>query len=156
TFDDGTTETNYALRGPNGEESRLLFHTAPDITPGARLAVWGAEAGDAIDVSRVRVVGDAEQGLPLIGVPPVTPRKMCVALVDIGGGLGSLTAASVSSAFFDGSKSVNAFYQENSYGKNSLAGTVTGPYSFSMTTCDTTGMGNAIRPQLGTCDQYAY
>src|SRR5215510_9911628 len=69
TFDDGTTETNYALRGAAGEERCLLFRTAPDITPGARLAVWGVEAGDAIEVSSFRVVADTPQALPLIGVP---------------------------------------------------------------------------------------
>src|SRR5262245_6450560 len=71
TFDDGTTETNYALRTASGEERRLLFHTAPDITPGAKLAVWGTQAGDAIEVSKFSLASDGEQGLPLIGVPPV-------------------------------------------------------------------------------------
>src|SRR5215510_8302649 len=78
TFDDGTTETNYALRVADGNERRLLFHTAPDIAPGSRLAVWGDAAGDALEVSKFRVVADLETSLPLIGVPPATPRKMCV------------------------------------------------------------------------------
>ena len=40
--------------------------------------------------------------------------------------------------FHTGPKSVNAYYQENSYGQDSLGGKVLGPFDYSMSDCGTT------------------
>jgi MYXO-CTERM domain-containing protein len=47
-------------------------------------------------------------------------------------------------------KSFASFYFESSYGKYSVTGAVVGPFPFTMTSCDTTGMAAAIEPQIGT------
>ena len=54
-------------------------------------------------------------------------------------------------------KSFAAYYNEVSYGKYQVTGTVIGPYPFSMTTCDTTGMYKAIEPMItGTYNHLIY
>src|SRR5437870_3108574 len=60
TFDDGTTEHQYALRaaGDDGDERRLLFPTPPELPSGTLIDVWGdAEPrGDGLMVTRVEPV----------------------------------------------------------------------------------------------------
>jgi hypothetical protein len=176
TFDDGTTETRYFLRDANGDEKRLVLGAdlaakgaSFDLPSGTKLKVWGSAGADEIDVTSFQIAAPAvdpgqdigSQSSALVGVTPVAPRKMCVFLVDLGGGLGTITADTVSAAFFTGSKSVNAFYEENSYGKNGLVGKVVGPYPYTMTACansDTNAMATAMKAKLApeTCDQYGY
>ena len=84
-------------------------------------------------------------------------RKMAVVLVDTGGGMGTITAATAGAAFFTGAKSENAYYRENSYGIQGLDGKVLGPLSYAMSGCDTDGMAKAIKAQITEAfDQYAY
>jgi hypothetical protein len=169
TFDDGSSDTRYFLRDGEGNEKHLILHDRGiDFPSGTRLKVWGTVIGDSIDVSSFKVAADVDpsqeigsQSSALVGVAAATPRKMCVFLVDLGGGLGTITADSVNAAFFSGSKSVNAFYQENSYGKNSLTGKVVGPFPYTLTACanaDTRAMATAMKAMIApeTCDQYGY
>ena len=80
-------------------------------------------------------------------------------LVDLGSGV-NLTPAQAqaylsSQAATD--KSFAAYYNEVSYGKYQVTGSVIGPYPFSMTTCDTTGMYKAIEPMItGTYNHLIY
>src|SRR5258706_3402394 len=168
SFDDGTSETRYFLRDATGAERRLTFPSAPDVAPGQKISVRGIESRDSLDVSSFHIVTSADEPLgelgtvasPLIGVEAGAPRKFCVALVDIGGGLGKLTQDAVDQQFFSGPKSVNAFFKENSYGKDSVEGKVFGPYSYTFSACsgsDTSTMASSIKAQMGeTCDQYAF
>jgi hypothetical protein len=167
SFDDGRSETRYFLRDTNGAERRLSFLVPPDLAPGTALRVHGTEAADGIDVTSYTVAppdvpasGLGTVSSPLIGVEADAPRKFCVAMVDIGGGLGKITQDAIDQQFFSGTKSVNAFFQENSYGRNSVDGKVFGPYQYTFNACagsDTSTMATAIRNQMGeTCDQYAF
>src|SRR6266542_6242046 len=117
------SETRYFLRDADGNRRRLVFHGSPPVAPGAHIRVWGTEMRAAYDVTSFKVVvpsGDPEsiasQSSPLIGVDAQAPRKFCVVLVDLGNGLGSITAQSAAAQFFTGTRSVNAYYRENSYG----------------------------------------
>jgi MYXO-CTERM domain-containing protein len=168
TFDDGTSETRYFLRDAAGAERALKFSAPPDVAPGSRVSLRGVETKDGFEVTDLHLVTSADEhagGLgtvssALIGVEAAAPRKFCVAMVDIGGGLGKLTEDAIAQQFFDGPKSVNAFFKENSYGKQSVEGKVFGPYSYTFNGCagsDTSAMATAIRNQMGeTCDQYAF
>jgi hypothetical protein len=168
TFDDGTSQTRYFLRDAVGAERALVFATPPDVAPGAKVSVHGIETRDGLEVTNLHVVTSADEhtgelgavSSPLIGVEAAAPRKFCVAMVDIGGGLGKLTQDAIAQQFFDGPKSVNAFFKENSYGQQSVEGKVFGPYPYTFNGCagsDTSAMATAIRSQMGeTCDQYAF
>ena len=170
TFDDGTTDTSYFLRDADGAEKRLVLHDGVlDAPSGTKLKVWGTASSEQIDVSSFKIVTQeidpsqeiGSQSSALIGVTPATPRKMCVFLVDLGAGLGSITADTVNTAFFSGAKSVNAFYQENSYGKNGVVGKVVGPFPYTLSACantDTRAMATAMKAKIApeTCDQYGY
>ena len=59
TFDDGTSETRYFLRDATGDEHRLFFETDPDLTPGARVKVWGAPTSEGLRVARFKASLDA-------------------------------------------------------------------------------------------------
>ena len=169
TFDDGTSDTSYFLRDAAGSERRLRFATAPDLPTGARISVKGLETAEALEVTSYHLVTSASDpsgelgtiSSPLVGVEAAAPRKFCVAMVDLGGGLGTkLTEESINQQFFEGPTSVNAFFKENSYGRNSVVGKVYGPYDYTLTACansDTSAMATSIRTQMGeTCDQYAF
>ena len=99
------------LRDADGAEKRLVLHDGVlDAPSGVKLKVWGTVNGDEIDVSSFKIVTQeidpsqeiGSQSSALIGVTPATPRKMCVFLVDLGGGLGTITADTVNTAFFTG------------------------------------------------------
>jgi MYXO-CTERM domain-containing protein len=168
TYEDGRGETLYFLRSAAGAERKLTFHSVPDVAPGSRIAVWGHETSEEIDVENFRVDLAPDEGLggtgsSLIGVTPDPPRKVCAYHVTISGGMQDplINGAAVDDAFFNptGTKSVNAFLRENSYGKTSLAAnkSVSGTYMMP-TSCDIIGLANAVRPNNSdpTCEQFAF
>jgi hypothetical protein len=169
TFDDGTSETRYFLRDKEGDERRLLFDRAPDVDPGTRLRVWGSARADTFEVRRftraptVEGMGIGTSASSLIGVPPAAPRMMCVAQVVVNGGppAANLGVEQIEQQFHVGPKSVNAYYQENSYGKDSVGGKTYGPIHYPMPSCDTSGMSKSVKntfAQLGFtgCDQWSF
>ena len=168
TFEDGTSETRYFLRDAKGDERRLHFASAPEVDPGTRLRAWGNARGEAFEVSRftrggVESTGIGTSAAPLIGVPPAPPRMMCVAQVVVNGGppAANLGLEQIEQQFHVGPKSVNAYYQENSYGKDSLGGKTYGPLYYPMPTCDTSGMARNVKSafaQLGFsgCQQWSF
>ena len=91
--------------------------------------------------------------------PATSPDSYALVLVDLGSGV-NLTAAQAqaylsSQAATD--KSFAAYYNEVSYGKYQVTGSVIGPYPFSMSTCDTSGMYKAIEPMItGTYNHLIY
>lgn len=120
---DGTSRTSHHLvDGPNEVEVVL-----PEGTQIAR---------DSI----VRAFGDVEDGVlalddfeivagpptPLIEADPFAPRRIAVVLTFWGGG--GLPNGEARQDMFLSERSTNVFYEENSYGREKLAGEVFGPY----------------------------
>src|SRR5689334_15905195 len=165
-FDDGTTETRYMLKDAAGVETKLHFSAEPKVEPGSRIHVWGGPTGDGIRVDQYRVATRAgadleSQAQPKIGTTPQPARDVCPALVNISGGSSTtITVASIDAQFHTGAKSINAFYIENSYGKNSVTGKTYGPLDYSMTTCDTSGLTKALKPMVqamdANCKQFSW
>jgi hypothetical protein len=165
-LEDGTTDTYYALRDAAGNEQKLLFDGQPDLDPGARVKIWGRRENDALRVTTYKAsqrdIGDnlRSQGSALIGTAPRAPRKVCPVLVEINGGKGpaNVTIDSIQSQFLEGPSSVNAFYIENSYGKDSLTGKTYGPFPWTaQSDCDTNVLANGLRSMIpDTCDQYQW
>ena len=168
SFDDGTSETRYFLRDSKGDERRLAFDAAPSVDPGTRLRVWGTASGDTFQVSRF-TRATAESGGPRNGLfgadrrAAPAPRIMCVAQVVMNGGppAANLSVEAIEQQFHVGPKSVNAYYQENSYGRDSLGGKTYGPLPYTMTTCDTSGLAKSVKTtfqQLGFtgCQQWSF
>jgi hypothetical protein len=164
TFENGTSETRYFLRDGAGGERKLVFAEEPDVAPGTRLKVWGIVEGDGLRVAKFAAASEASTGNvgrqaePLIGVPPAAPRILCPVVVNVGGG-GSLTVDKAETQFHVGPTSVNAYYLENSYGKNSVGGKTYGPFTYNMASCDTMGLADTLRqmvPASDGCDQYAW
>jgi MYXO-CTERM domain-containing protein len=163
---DGTSETRYFLRDANGDERRLSFAAAPEVEPGARLRVRGLANGETFDVDRYdRVAPAGANGAAaseLIGIPAEPPRVMCVAQVVMNGAAAaSVTIEAIEQQFHAGPKSVNAYYQENSYGKNSVGGKTYGPFPYSMSSCDTAGLAKSVKATMSSlgvtgCTQYSF
>jgi hypothetical protein len=160
TFDDGNSETQYFLRTSAEDELRLILESEPELAPGTAVKVWGDQKAGYVQVTRMEAAHSGglqalEQGLA--GNTAKPSHKMAVVLVDNGAGVSPLTVDGLNQSFFTGANSVNAFYQENSYGINGLDGKVLGPFMYPMTTCDTRGMATAMRAMTTeTFDQFAY
>jgi MYXO-CTERM domain-containing protein len=165
-YDDGTTETRYMLKNAAGEETRLHFSMEPTIAPGSHIHVWGGPTSDGIRVEQYKVAarptGDIEsQAQPKINPTPRAPRDVCPALVQISGGTGTITIDQIEQQFHVGPKSVNAFYIENSYGKDSVVGATYGPLDYTAAAgCDTNGLTKALKPMIQAqdpnCKQFSW
>jgi MYXO-CTERM domain-containing protein len=165
-LEDGTSETRYMLRNEAGDEQRLLFDTEPDVEPGAKLHVWGSQTGDALHVSTFKRafrgnlsgIGSVTQELAM--PTPRAPRNVCSVLVAINGGAApaAITLDSIEAQFHTGPTSVNAYYQENSYGKDSIGGKTYGPLPYTAANnCDNAGLTKALRPMItDPCAQYSW
>ena len=86
--------------------------------------------------------------------PPTYPAPAtdtyALVLVDLGSGV-NVTADSATKTMFSSTpsdKSFASYYAEVSYGQYTVTGDVIGPFSYTMTTCDTTGMYQAIEKQI--------
>jgi MYXO-CTERM domain-containing protein len=166
-YDDGTSDTSYFLRDAAGNERRLRFPTLqePDITPGETVKVWGKEIADAIEVNAIKIAARLTRGndigsqsSELIGRPAKPVRTICPIQVSVNGGTPP-TADSSAAAWLTGPKSDNAYHFENSYGQVSLQGKVYGPFSYTMSGCDTSGLASALRamvPAADGCQHYAW
>ncbi|MES1210483.1 MAG: MYXO-CTERM sorting domain-containing protein, partial [Pseudomonadota bacterium] len=95
---------------------------------------------------------------PATYAAPATDSYALV-LVDLGKGVNVTTASGQTTVFANGptDKSFANYYKEVSYGKYQVTGDVIGPFPYSMTTCDTTGMYQAIEPMItGTYNHLIY
>jgi hypothetical protein len=163
-FADGRRETMYVLRSGAGEERTLVFEGHPDLDPGVKLKVWGTATADAIRVDRyetaTRVSGSlGSVSSELINPTPQAPRIFCPVVVTINNGAvpANLGVAQTEAQFHSGPTSVNAYYIENSYGRNGIGGKTYGPFNYNMSGCDTSGLASAIRPMIpDKCDQYGF
>ena len=157
-FIDGHSERRHALRLYDGTEVPLLLDAA-SVTEGAgtgdRVRVHGQTETGGFRVQSLELVADepADAEAPVTYASPPSPDTYALVLVDISGtdaGV-NVSQAQGQKAMFSSTpsdKSFASFYFESSYGQYSVTGDVIGPYSYSMTTCDTTGMYQAIEPQI--------
>jgi hypothetical protein len=143
---------------------RLGFRDEPDLAPGDRVRVWGTESGDELLVGhfeRLSPETGASNGSvdPIVrALTSVTPQTVnnAVVLVDVGGGV-NLTMASATSTFFSPGKNFANQYNLNSFGGQSYVGDVLGPFSYSMSGCDWSGLATAMRAKVtGTYDHILY
>jgi MYXO-CTERM domain-containing protein len=158
-FEDGHSERWHALKPLGGGEVKLAFDTPPQLVTGSKIRVTGDMVSEALHVSNVEVLSAPEQAAPPTIEAPPSPDTYGLVLVDLGGGV-NIDAGAAQTTMFSSNpadKSFASFYFESSYGKYSVTGAVLGPFQFSMTTCDTTGMEQAIEPQItGTYNHLIY
>ena len=157
-FNDGHSEWWHVVRTASGRELRLDFDTPPGVATGSQISVRGEVTQDAtgerlrvraMDVLPAQTIGEAA-GEPATYAAPTTDTFALV-LVDLGNGVKNVTPAQGQTDLFGAGatdKSFANYYKEVSYGKYQVTGDVIGPFPFSMTTCDTTGMYKAIEPMI--------
>lgn len=161
-FDDGVSETLYALR--SGEQERpLLFAAPPSAALGGSVRVWGRPTELGIEVERLEVLapsaGTGRSSQRLVGADAFPSRRFALALVDIGGGINIDPAQAASTMFGIEPEqgSVRKYFREVSYGRQDIEGEVFGPFEYNLNGCDTRGLVNAIRPQIpGEFDHYLW
>jgi hypothetical protein len=161
-FDDGATETQYALR-IGEDERRLVFADPPTSKIGDTVRIWGPSTELGIEVERLLVLSQATSTgrlrQPLIGAEPFPNRSFALALVDIGGGVNVDAEAATATMFGTDPQagSIRRYFREVSYGRQDIDGQVFGPFDFAMNGCDSRGLVNAIRPQIpGAFDHYLW
>ena len=128
SFPDGTSETSHWLVR-DGEAVELDVSPAdhPELVAGNRLRVTGRRIGaDRFAVQRLALVTSRTE--PLIDPEPRTSRRVAFVMVHWGDQPTSPTAGEVTNKMFRSNTSVNAFYQQNSYGKDKIVGDVFGWY----------------------------
>jgi MYXO-CTERM domain-containing protein len=169
-FDDGHSERWQTLRQANGQELRLDFDAPPSVTSGQkvwikgdlvadkRLHVTAIETGTALTAARVGGALSADD--PEL-IPAPTTDSYAIVLVDLGGGVNTTAAQAqarlTSTVLAD--RSFATYYNESSYGKYNVTGTVLGPYPFTMTTCDNNGtsaMATAIEALMTAAGTPSY
>ena len=151
---DGTTEWWHAVRTASGREVRLDFDTPPFTATGTQVRIVGDMVGANMHVASLEgipAVDIAAEGEPTTYAAP-SPDSYALVLVDLGSGVNITAAQGMTylSSTTPSDKSFADYYNESSYGKYQVTGAVIGPYPFSMTTCDTTGMYQAIEPMITT------
>lgn len=115
-FRDGRSATRYTLR--SGDRTTVVRPTELAAEPGERVEVTGA-------LRDGRLVGEVESVEPTAQAVAPGPRKVAVVLFSFSGGE-PWSAGTARSEVFTGARSVNAFYQEESYGEISLTGKLRG------------------------------
>ena len=170
-FEDGHSERSFALRRDDGSEMPLSFDTDPMIVTGTRVRlrgqtqattgyrVRGELAAQAFQVNDVETLSVPQVESTPVNAAPPSPDTYALVLVDLGSGV-NMDAGSGNTAMFSTTptdKSFASFYYESSYGKYSVTGAVVGPYTYSMTTCNTTGMYQTIEmANSATLSQYKH
>ncbi len=160
---DGSSEREYYLTvaGVGAERLRLRFTGASDpmLTSGDRLGVWGDRLGGELRVSRHVLVPPAPESTitsALIGAP-AKPRTAVFVMVDIGGGAGTLTAATANTNVFSPGNNFASVYDKLSFGIQKMSGDVQGPFTYAMSGCDYSGLKNAVKPMVqGTYQHYMW
>jgi len=175
-FADGHAERWFALRTTDDRELKLELTEDQTMARGTRVRVAGALVGNTLKVSRMAAAPrtslgttpgasllNATSGALTTDEPEViaAPQQdtYALVLVDLGGGVDK-TAAQAQAALSSETatdKSFALYYKESSYGKYTPTGTVLGPYSYSMASCDYTGMAKAIEAKItGTYNHLIY
>src|SRR6185295_7233402 len=95
----------------------------------------------------------------LINPTPQPPVVFCSVLVTINGAAvpNNLGIDQTEQQFHVGPTSVNAYYVENSYGRNTIGGKTYGPFNYNMSGCNTGALAKAVRAMVpDQCDQYGF
>lgn len=134
-FAENTSKDFYDLSTTDGVTGNRTYHLhfvdKPDIAPGQKLLIKGKALDEEVvaysrDSSGTQVLTQAA-GSSVSG-----PQNVLVILMNPPDNTSQpKSAAGVADVVFNGSKSVNAYYQDTSYGKVSLTGTVVGWYTIS-------------------------
>jgi hypothetical protein len=138
TLLDGGTRTSHHVKTPDGVYELVLDHLEawPPAEP-IEYDSWVRVPGAALDPAPegVRWEADALEVVapppqPLIDAEPRLPRRIGTVLVfwDNQG----LSNGNAVDSMFTGNKSTNVYYGENSYGIETMAGKVFGPYQITM------------------------
>ena len=127
TMHDGTARiVHYLIEGI--EEHEIVLADGMEIPRDAVVRAQGELNDDgALVVEDFEVLELAPE--PLIDPDPYAPRRIATILLtweDTGGGISNAVGEQ---DMYTGEKSTNVFYGENSYGKETLAGRVFGPYA---------------------------
>jgi hypothetical protein len=160
---DGRSERQYRLHTDDGKIRRLTFGRDPELTPGARVAVWGDDEGRAVRVLSWKAQGlgapdlDVQQR-PLIGAPPMATRKLAFVLIDLGGGVNITADVARQRAFglAAGDQSMKQVIGEYSFGRQDLTGEVLGPFKATMNGCDEDAVAEQLKPMVPGFDNYVW
>src|SRR5215831_13382586 len=153
-FEDGHSETWHALRPANGPEIRLDFDTPPNIATGLQVRVRGELTGQHLRVNAMELVPGLESRSSALDSPDLVAAPAMdtygLVLVDLGSGVNVTAAQGMTTlnSTNPADKSFASYYGESSYGKYTVSGTILGPFPFTMTTCDTSGMATAIEAMI--------
>src|SRR3954464_7672480 len=138
TYGDGISVTDYCLRWQDGSRTHLVLPAGAlgdEIAPGDPIEVQGTRAGDDIRVEWLRTrmtAGEiASRAEPLIGQPAKPAKRMAFVLVDMGGTATLTMAQAQEKLFVDTTApdtSIAEYYTEDSYGIQTLTGSVFGPF----------------------------
>jgi hypothetical protein len=160
-YPDGTSERQHFLDlgEPVKRSVRLTFANAPDIASGDRVRVWGAERADELFVSRLEKMAAPAEDVSIVRALTTGTPKMntnAFVLVDVGGGVNVTSATANSNVFSPGNNFANV-YNTLSYGNMIYTGDVVGPFSYSMSSCDYSGLVKAVKPMItGTYNHYMW
>jgi MYXO-CTERM domain-containing protein len=134
TLLDGGTRTSHHVKTPDGVYELVLAEPLAEPIPyDSWVRVPGelldpAPTGDRWEADELQLVAPPPE--PLIDAEPRLPRRIGTVLVFWDGmGLGNGNATD---SMFTGNKSTNVYYGENSYGIETMAGKVFGPYQITM------------------------
>lgn len=160
-FPDGHSERQHFLDlgDPVKRSVRLTFSSAPDLGSGDKVRVWGAERSDELVVTRFEKLPAAIDDVSIVRALTAGAPKMntnAFVLVDTGGGVNITSATANTNVFSPGNNFANV-YNTLSYGSMLYTGDVVGPFTYSMSTCNYSGLQKAIKPMIaGTYNHYMW
>ena len=124
SMDDGTARVSYHVRTPDGVRD-LITDEPIDLAYRTFVRAWGEPEDDyAFALDELEVL--ALPPIPLIDPEPYPYRRIATVLVFWN--QSGLTNEVAKNDMFISGDSTNVFYGENSYGKETIAGDVFGPY----------------------------
>lgn len=141
TMLDGTARiVHYLIEG--NDEYEIVLPDGMEIPRDAVVRAYGDANDDgAIEVDSFDIIQ-----LPparLIDPDPYAPRRIATILLTWEGG-GGIDNGVAEQDMYTGERSTNVFYGENSYGRETMAGRVFGPYTIDQpAACNSTGIANA-------------
>jgi MYXO-CTERM domain-containing protein len=151
-YEDGHSERYHALRQSDGRELRVSFDAPVGLVTGSRVRLRGATMAEGFRVSDYELLSSpptstqtVESTPPTYEAPP-SPDSYALVMVDLGTGV-DIDAGTAQRNVFSttaADKSFASYYYESSHGKYTITGAVVGPFAYSMTTCNTTGMFQTI------------
>jgi MYXO-CTERM domain-containing protein len=154
-FEQGVQTTKYAIRSASGQERWLDFDRDPGIEPGARIKVWGTRLEDRMQVSSFAQLAPS---LPTERITSALKngtkfpaKRLAFVIIDIGMG-SNITPENALKEIVGPSTNADPplrnYYAEASYGTEELDGQVFGPFSYSIGSCNTSGMPTMFRAMV--------